>query len=137
MGFEKFGIVNYVSMTNIGDFVAHLEQGRVMATRCKKCDKSYFPPRMDCADCLDSSMEWFEIKETGKLLTYTNVKYGPAGFEDKAPYTLGIGEFGNGIKVFALLSRELLESEITVGMKIKVVPVKLPGDRVSFEMQKA
>ena len=137
MGFEKFGIVSHTVETKVADFVAYLEQGKVMATRCKECGTAYFPPRMDCPKCSQSDVEWFEIKGVGKLLTYSVVNYGPDGFEDRAPYTLALGEFENGIRVFAFLSRDIKESDIKVGMGLKVVPMELPGGRVSFELQKA
>ena len=136
MGFEKFGVVSYTVETKVNDFVTYLEQGKVMATRCRKCGTSYFPPRMDCSKCLLSDMEWFEIKGNGRLLTYSIVNYGPVGFEDKTPYTMAVVEFEDGIKVFGFLSWDIKESDIKVGMGVKVVPMKLPDDRVSYEFQK-
>ena len=64
MGFEKFGTVSFTSETKAADFVTHLEEGKVMATKCKRCGQAYFPPRMDCADCLDSEVEWFEEEKS-------------------------------------------------------------------------
>ena len=137
MSFEKFGIVNHTKESKASDFVTYLEQGKVMATRCKKCETIYFPPQADCPGCLNDDMEWFQVKGRGKLLTYGVVNYGPLGFEDKAPYTLAVGEFQEGIKVFATLSPGIKEDEIAVGMWLKVVPARLPDDRISFELQRA
>jgi len=136
MGLENFGTVSFTAEAKAADFVAYLEQGKVMATRCKKCGASYFPPKMDCPKCLLSDMEWFEIKGNGRLATYTIINYGPVGFEDKTPYTLAIGEFENGIRIFGFLSRDIEESDIKIGMGLKVVPTKLPDDRISYEFQK-
>ena len=136
MGFEKFGTVSYTTEEKVADFVTYLEQGKVMATRCKKCGTKYFPPRMDCAKCLLSDTEWLEIKGAGKLITYSVINYGPAGFEDKTPYTLALGGFGNGIKILAFLSRNIEESNIKIGMELKVVPIRLPNDKISYEFQK-
>lgn len=137
MSFEKFGIVNHTKESKAADFVTYLEQGKVMATRCKKCETMYFPPQVDCPKCLSDDMESFQVKGRGKLLTYGVVNYGPLGFEDKAPYTLAVGEFEGGIKVFATLSRDIGEDEIEVGMGLKVVPARLPDDRISYELQRA
>lgn len=136
MGFEKFGIVSYTQESKAENFVKFLEEGKVMATKCKKCGMKYFPPQVDCPKCLSGDMEWFEIEGKGKLLTYAKVIYGPHGFEDKVPYILAIGEFEEGIKVFSMLSNEIKEDEIRIGMPLKVVPVKLHGDRFSFEFKK-
>jgi len=135
MGFERFGIVSYTQESKAEDFITFLEQGKVVATRCRRCGTRYFPPQVDCPKCLVSDMEWFEVRGNGKLLTYCQVNYGPQGFEDKVPYVLGIGEFEEGIKIFALLNRDIKEHEIKLGMMLKVTPIKLPGDRLSFEFQ--
>ena len=136
MDFENFGTVSFTAEAKVSDFVTYLEQGKVMATRCKKCGSNYFPPKMDCPKCLSSDTEWFEIKGNGKLTTYTVVNYGPSGFEDDAPYSLAIGEFGGDIKILSRLSRNINESDIKLGMALKVIPTKLPGDRVCYEFQK-
>jgi len=135
MSFEKFGVVSHTKEGKASDFVTYLEQGKVMATRCRKCQTSYFPPQVDCPKCLISDMEWFEITGSGKLITFSVVNYGPLGFEDRAPYIVAIGEFEDGVKIFATFSQGVEEQDITVGMPLKVAPVKLPGDRISYEFQ--
>ncbi len=137
MGFENFGRVSFTTEAKTADFVNYLEQGKVMTTRCKKCRTSYFPPRMDCPKCLSSDVEWFEIKNNGKLITYTVVQYGPSGFEDDAPYTLAIGEFGDGLRIFGRLNKDIKEGDIKPGMELRVVPVKLPDNRIAYEFQQA
>ena len=137
MGFENFGTVSFTAESKTEEFISYLEQGKVMTTKCRKCGTSYFPPKMDCPSCLDSDVEWFEIKNDGKLITYTIVHYGPSGFEDEAPYTLGIGEFDGGLKVFGRLNKNIEESDIKPRMGIKIVPVKLPGDKIAYEFIKA
>jgi len=137
MGIENFGTVSFTAETKASDFVTFLEQGKVMTTRCRKCGASYFPPKMDCPRCLSSDVEWFEIKENGKLLTYTVVNYGPTGFENDAPYILALAEFGDGLQVFGRLSRDISEGNIKVGMGLKVIPIKLADGRISYEFPKA
>jgi uncharacterized OB-fold protein len=135
MGFENFGVVSFTAETKASDFVSYLEKGKVMATRCRKCGTNYFPPRMDCPKCVGSDIEWFEIKGNGRLVTYTIVNYGPTGFENDAPYTLAIADF-DGVRVFGRLNKDIKESDIKPGMSLKVLPVKLPGDRIGYEFQK-
>ena len=136
MGFENFGTVSFTSEAKTTDFINALKQGKVMTTRCKKCGTSYFPPKMDCPKCLSSDVEWFEIKDNGKLMTYTVVNYGPSGFEDDAPYILAIGDFGDGLRIFGRMSRGIKESDISSGMSISIAPVNLSDDRVAYEFKK-
>jgi len=136
VSFENFGVVSFTSKTKASDFVDHLEKGKVMATRCRKCGSNYFPPRMDCPKCVGSDVEWFEIKGNGSLVTYTIVNYGPTGFEDDAPYNLAVADF-DGIRVFGRLSKSMKEGDIKPGMSVKVVPARLSDDRIGYEFQKA
>jgi uncharacterized OB-fold protein len=137
MGFESFGKVSYTAETRTAAFVDYLAQGKVMASRCKKCGVLHFPPRLDCPSCIDSDVEWVEITSPGKLVAYSIVNYGPAGFEDDAPYTIAIGDFGDGLRMFSRLSKDVRAEDIKPGMSLKVVTVKLPGDKLSYEFQKA
>ena len=134
MGFENFGTVSFTTEAKTEEFISFLEQGKVMTTRCKKCGNAIFPPKMDCPDCLDSDVEWFEIENPGELVTYTIVHYGPSGFEDAAPYTLGIGDFG-GVRVFGRLSKDLEEKDIQPGMAINIAPVK-DGEKIAYEFNR-
>ena len=137
MGFENFGTVSFTTEAKVTDFITHLEEGKVMATRCRQCGESYFPPKADCPRCLSSDVEWFEIKGRGKLLSYTVVNYGPTGFEDDAPYILALAEFDPGIQILARLSRDMEEKDIKIGMDVTVSPAKLADDRIAYQFNRA
>ena len=136
MGFEKFGIVSFTSDAKVAQFVDYLEQGKVMTTKCPQCGRVFFPPKADCPRCMSSDMEWIEINSTGTLLTFAVVNYGPSGFENDTPYTLGIAEFEEGVKILGRVSKEVAPEDITVGMKVKLTPVKLTNERVIYEMKR-
>jgi uncharacterized OB-fold protein len=135
MGFENFGTVSFTTEAKTEEFINYLEQGKVMTTRCKQCGTAYFPPKMDCPSCLDSDVEWFEIADKGKLVTYTIVHYGPSGFEDEAPYTLAIADF-DGVRVFGRMSKDIDENAIVPGMDVSVVPAKSGEDKIAYEFRK-
>jgi uncharacterized OB-fold protein len=137
MGFERFGQVGFTAMSKVDHFVDLLEEGKVAGTRCMKCGESFFPPRADCFQCLSDEMEWFEIPGPGRLISYSTLIYAPSGFEQDLPYTIAVVQFGKGIKLFGRLSKEIKAEEIKVGMKLKVTPVGLPNDRVSYEFREA
>lgn len=136
MSFEQFGIVSFTTQSRAAKFVDYLEEGKIMATKCLKCGVQYFPPQMECSKCLSNDMEWFEINPNSMLLTYTLVRYGPAGFEKIAPYVIAIGESVDGSRVLGHLSKDIPIDDIKVGMKLKISSVKLEGDRISFEFQR-
>jgi uncharacterized OB-fold protein len=137
MGFENFGTVSFTTEAKVADFITQLEADKVMATRCRKCGGSYFPPKVDCPRCLSSDVEWFEVKGKGKLLSYTVVNYGPTGFENDAPYILALAEFDEGIQILARLSRDISENDIKIGMDLTVSPVKSADNRIAYEFKRA
>jgi len=137
MGFENFGTVSFTAEAKVADFITQLEAGKVMATRCRKCGGSYFPPKADCPKCLSSDVEWFEVKSQGKLASYTVVNYGPSGFENDAPYILALAKFDEGIQILARLSRDIEEKDIKMGMDLTVNPAKLPDNRIAYEFRRA
>ena len=137
MGFERFGTVSFTSTSKVDHFVDLLDQGRVSGTRCRKCGKSFFPPRADCFNCFSADMEWFEITGTGQLISYSTLIYAPTGFEQDLPYTIGLVQFSKDLKLFGRLSQEIKGEKMKVGMKLKATPIKLPNGRVSYEFREA
>jgi hypothetical protein len=133
--FKKFGTVSFTSISKVNDFIDHLEKGKVMATKCKKCSRVFFPPRADCYNCLSSDMEWVEITGEGKLISFSELKYGPTGFENDLPYTIALTQFGD-LKVFGRMNKDISESDIQVGMKVNISPLYLPNEKISYEFKK-
>ena len=133
MDFTNFGVISYTAKAKISPFVDFLFHGKFMTTRCTRCHKLFFPPQADCPYCLSREMEWVEIKDEGVLLSYSTAMYGPAGFENKVPYTLGIVQFKDNIKVLASIAKEIDVKTLKVGMLLKVKPVKLSEQRFSYE----
>ncbi len=129
--FGKFGTVSFTSMSKVNDFVDYLEQGRIMGTRCLKCGRTYFPPRADCSECLSSSIDWFEVKGPGKLMTWSLMKFGPVGFEDDLPYSIAVVDFEE-VKVFGRLAPELSEDEVQVGMAMDIKANELPNGQLNY-----
>ena len=134
--FSKFGTVSFTAITKVNDFIDYLEQGKVMATRCKDCGLVFFPPRADCYQCLASNMEWIEISGTGKLVTYSKLEYAPIGFGDDLPYAIALLDYGD-YKVFGRIAGNVPEEEIKIGMAMKTVPNPLPNGQINYVFEKA
>ncbi len=136
VSFSRFGKIGYVSETKVADFVKYLDKGKIMATRCGKCGKLYFPPRADCPDDLSMDMIWQELSGRCKLLTYTTAHFAPTGFQDDLPYTIALAQCEDGAKVYALLSKDINEDEILIGMDVRITPLQLPNGRITYELKK-
>ena len=133
--FMKFGTVPFTATTKVNDFIDHLEQGKVMGTRCKDCGMMFFPPRADCYKCLASNMEWFQVQGRGKLVSFSKLEYAPQGFGDDLPYAIALVDYGD-YKVFGRIAGTVPEDEIQVGMEMETVANKLPGGQLNFVFQK-
>jgi uncharacterized protein len=133
MDFGNFGTVSFTKQSKVTPFIDNLFAGKVTGTKCKKCGAKFFPPRADCAYCLSNDMEWFDVASSGKLLTFTTVTYGPLGFEADAPYIVAIVEFKEGVKVLSRISKAIDPKTVKIGMDLKVKPLKLSEDKITYE----
>ena len=134
--FNKFGFVSFTSITKINDFIDHLEKGRIMGTRCKDCGIHFFPPRADCHQCLSGNMEWFEIEGTGRLISYSRLKFAPVGFEDDLPYSIAVLDYGD-YKIFGRIAGDIPEEDIQMGMAMRTVANHLPNGQLNYVFTKA
>ena len=136
MSFGRFGKISYVSETKVADFVKYLEEGKIMATRCSRCRRLQFPPRADCPDDLSTDMTWEQLSGRCKLVTYTTAHFAPTGFENDVPYIIALAKCEEGVKVYALLSKDIKENEIQIGMNLRLTPLQLPNGRITYELKK-
>jgi uncharacterized OB-fold protein len=134
--FQKFGTVSFTAITKVNDFVDYLAQGKVMGTRCKECGTVHFPPVADCAECLSSDVEWFEVTGTGKLVSFSKLMYGPVGFEDDLPYSIALLDYGD-YKVFGRIDKAIPDEELSIGMSMSTQPVTLSNGQLSYVFVKA
>jgi uncharacterized OB-fold protein len=136
MGFEKFGRKSFTAVTKTAKFVDLLSEGKIEGTVCKNCGTRFFPPRADCSKCFSKNMDWFEMPRKGKLETFTTAYYAPFGFEGDPPYTMGVVDFGDGLKLFARIEKGIKPEEVKVGMDVIVKPIKYDDNQLSFEIAK-
>lgn len=134
--FKRFGTVSFTSVTKVNDFIDYLEKGKVMGTRCQDCGRKFFPPRADCCFCLSSHMDWFEVSGNGKLITYSQLKYAPAGFEADLPYFIAVVDYGY-YKVFGRVADDVPEEDLKIGLEMKTVANRLPNGQLNYVFVKA
>ena len=129
--FRKFGTVSFTGTTRVNAFIDNLEKGRVSGTRCESCGKAYFPPRADCYSCRASTMAWFDVQGTGKLVTYSTLAFGPKGFEKDLPYTIALVDYGE-FKIFGRMADGIAESELSIGLPLAVKANPLADERYNY-----
>jgi uncharacterized OB-fold protein len=133
--FKKFGTVSFTGISKVNDFIGHLEQGKVMGTRCRDCGMLFFPPRADCYRCLADNMEWFEVTGTGKLVTFSKLEFAPVGFQEDVPYRIALLDYGE-YKVFGRIAPDVPERDIRIGMEMKTVANRLSNGQLNYVFEK-
>ena len=113
-------------------FWKELEEGKVYATKCRKCGVLHFPPVADCGTCGSSEVEWTELDGRGEVVTFTQVFVKPASFSEEPAYIVAIARLREGVKALAWLTG-IERENVKVGMKIKLVAKVFPDNRVSYE----
>ncbi len=137
--FSWFGKVSYCPHTKVSEFADRLKTGRIVASRCASCGLLSFPPRADCPRCLSPAFEWTEVSGRGKIVTWTRIDAAPAGFEDGAPYTLGVVDLEEAGRLLAWFGASIPEAEIRMGMDVQVVPrlfEELPEIKVYYTLER-
>lgn len=129
---REIKIVQEIPISKELRFYEGLKQGKVYATKCKDCGKIYFPPNVDCAECLTTGLDWVELSSEAEIETFTHVVVRPTTFLQQKPYTVAIGRLNEGVKVLAWLTGFKL-SEIKVGMKAKLVAKVTPEGNATYE----
>jgi len=120
--FKWFGKVNFAPYTKVADFAQYLKDGRLMGSKCKKCGATSFPPRADCDACMSGDFEFFEMSGKAKLHTFTKIVAAPTGFEELAPYIVGVVDLEEGGRALAWFGESIKEAEIKIGMELQMVP---------------
>ena len=129
---REIKIVQEIPTSKTLKFYEGLKEGKVYATKCKDCEKVYFPPMVDCPECLTTGLDWIELSSDAEIETFTHVVIRPTTFQQYKPYTVAIGRLKEGVKVLAWLTGFKL-SEVRVGMKAKLIAKVTPEGNAIYE----
>jgi uncharacterized OB-fold protein len=108
----------------ISSFYNYVSQKQLMAAKCNECGNILLPPKPMCTKCLSTDLKWVEIEGTGKLVSYTVIHVAPIQFQSVAPYTVGIVELKNGLRLPGMIKDEHGENisadKVKVGIKLEI-----------------
>ena len=103
----------------VSSFYKFVSEKRLMAAKCNECGTVLLPPKPMCTKCLSTNLQWIELEGAGKLLSYTVIYIAPEQFQSITPYTVGIIELKNGLRLPGMI-RDVNAEEIRVGMDLKI-----------------
>lgn len=91
---------------------------RYEAAKCDGCGKIFFPPRLVCDKCRGRNFSTHVLAAEGEVETFTVVHVAPTGFEDEAPYAVGIVKLDDGVRITAQVTDCDFES-LTIGTRVR------------------
>jgi len=120
--------------TRISQFFSNLKEGRLTTTKCKKCGKVLWPPRIVCSNCFSDELEWIDLGTEGELYAFTEMRLGaPLGFIEDVPFCVGIVKIG-GLSISARIDNAKYE-DLKVGQRVRLKVVELDDGRVFYRFE--
>ena len=117
--------------TGISQFFTNLREERLTTTKCRKCGKLLWPPRIVCSNCLSNELEWIDLGKEGELYAFTEMRVGaPLGFVEDVPFCIGIVKIGD-----MLISTRIDNAkydQLKIGDRLQLKIVELEDGRVFF-----
>jgi len=120
--------------TRISQFFNNLKEGRLTTTKCNKCGKVLWPPRIVCPSCFSDELEWTDLGTEGELYAFTEMRLGaPLGFVEDLPFCIGIVKIG-GLSLSARIDNAKYE-DLKIGQKVRLKIVELNDGRVFYRFE--
>ncbi|MFQ5758678.1 MAG: Zn-ribbon domain-containing OB-fold protein [Candidatus Bathyarchaeia archaeon] len=117
--------------TRISLFFKNLREGRLTTTKCKRCEKLLWPPRIVCPKCLSDELEWVDLGSEGELYAFTEMRLGaPLGFAEDVPFCIGIVKIG-GLSISARIDDAKYE-DLKIGDRVQLKIIELEDGRVFY-----
>lgn len=114
----------------ISRYLAELNNGRLIARRCHRCQRTMIPPRMFCERCFRPTDEWVYVKDTGTVNTFSlcYVSWDVQRLKrPEIPAVIEIDGASPGMGIMHILGK-VNPKAVHVGMKVRAV-WKSPAER--------
>lgn len=92
---------------------------RMEASKCAKCGKVFFPPRLVCDDCQSRKFKPYDLPQAGKVISHTVIRTAPRGFGDEAPYCMGIVELSDGTRILCQIA-DCEPERLAIGLPVAI-----------------
>lgn len=92
---------------------------RMEASKCQKCGKVFFPPRLVCDGCQSRKFKPYDLPQTGAVVSHTVIRTAPRGFGDEAPYCMGIVELSDGTRILCQIA-DCEPERLAIGLPVAI-----------------
>lgn len=93
------------------------DNGKLVASRCVKCDLNYLPPRIYCERCMSKLGDYVEVENKGTVETFTTCTLDSDGKALPKPVTVALVRFP--LTHGGLIHRT--KGQVAIGEKVRVV----------------
>uniref|UniRef100_A0A7C2VMA7 Zn-ribbon domain-containing OB-fold protein n=1 Tax=Ignisphaera aggregans TaxID=334771 RepID=A0A7C2VMA7_9CREN len=93
---------------------------RLEGSRCKKCGKTFYPPKPACPYCGYKETERVELPKRGRVVSWTVEYTVPEGYRAGSPLVIALIELENGVRVLSALA-DVDPDKIYYGMEVEAV----------------
>ncbi|MBI4467286.1 MAG: Zn-ribbon domain-containing OB-fold protein [Acidobacteria bacterium] len=107
----------------IGRYLEELKNGRLIARRCQRCQRTMVPPRMFCERCFRSTDEWVYVQDTGTVNTFSlcYVSWDVRRLKTpEIPAVIEIDGASPGMGIMHVLGK-VNPKQVRVGMRVRAV----------------
>ncbi len=105
----------------------------LVGTRCARCRKTFFPPKLVCPVCFDGVLEEVPLSRTGTIHTVTQSIMGPTDMEK--PFIMGLVDLPEGIKLFSLIvGSRYGDEDIRIGAPVEMVVGTIKRDEQGYDV---
>lgn len=122
--------------TRLAPFFDALRSGALTTTRCAKCGKIHWPPRVACPDCHSETLEWVELPKQGSIYAFSAILAGaPLGMEGDLPFAVGLVDLdGSPLRIFGRIEGKPW-TELRIGDRVTVETFDRADGRVFYRFR--
>jgi len=109
------------NITHMQPFLEKMKEKKLVGLQCSNCNRVFFAPKLVCGNCLIKPDRWVDIRETGRISTFT-VSYlvdDKTGEVIQKPIVL-VQHDGSDTTWLAELSPGVRYQDTYIGMPVKV-----------------
>lgn len=107
----------------VGEFLRGLRSGRILARECRVCRRVLVPPRMFCEQCFRPTDRWVEVRDTGRVNTFSicHVAWDMTPLEEpEIPAVIEIDGASRGVGFMHKVG-EVDPKRVAIGMEVEAV----------------
>ena len=103
-----------------GLFNSSKEPYGLIVSQCSECGEMAFPKQIYCPECCTETMEELILHSRGELKSFTGIYSPTPGYKGEVPYTVGVVEFQEGIRIMGLTTKKTID-HLEAGMEVEII----------------